>query len=62
MVRAGTEALPLHSLTPDEIAIDNKIEHEIRSKSMLNELFKSMLNNLMTGQVRVKDIDFGNYL
>jgi len=39
--------------------IDNKIEHEIRSKSMLNELFKSMLNNLMTGQVRVKDIDFG---
>jgi len=39
--------------------IDNKIDHETAKKDMLQELFKSMLQLLMTGQVRVKDIDFG---
>jgi len=39
--------------------IDNKIDHETAKKDMLKDLFKSMLQLLMTGQVRVKDIDFG---
>ena len=39
--------------------IDNKINHETAKKNMLKDLFKSMLQLLMTGQVRVKDIDFG---
>lgn len=39
--------------------IDNKINHETAKKNMLKDLFKSMLQLLMTGQVRVKDVDFG---
>jgi len=48
----------------DEIAdilwhINEKIEHELYKQESLKELFKTMLQLLMTGQVRVKDIDFG---
>lgn len=38
--------------------IDNKIGYETAKKDMLQELFKSLIQLLMTGQVRVKDIDF----
>jgi len=37
---------------------DQKIVKEEASLRSLQELFNSMLNNLMTGQIRVKDIEF----
>ncbi|HBR21522.1 MAG TPA: hypothetical protein DD713_02980 [Nitrospiraceae bacterium] len=40
-------------------AIDEKIEKAKYRKQTLQSLFKTMLNQLMTGKVRVKDIDFG---
>jgi type I restriction enzyme S subunit len=39
--------------------VDNKIQQAETRKQTLQSLFKSMLQLLMTGQVRVKDIDFG---
>jgi len=38
---------------------DKKIEIEERRKATLQQLFKTMLNKLMTGEIRVKDIDLG---
>jgi len=40
--------------------INEKIEQETNKQKSLKELFKTMLQLLMTGQVRVKDIDFGD--
>jgi len=40
-------------------AVDDKINRAYLRHNKLSELFKSMLQLLMTGQVRVKDIDFG---
>jgi len=53
---------PLHE--QQEIAnilslIDKKIEIEERRKATLQQLFKTMLNKLMTGEIRVKDLDLG---
>ena len=39
--------------------IDSRHSLSEQKKNCFNELFKSMLQLLMTGQVRVKDIDFG---
>lgn len=39
--------------------IDNKLSQAEARRQALQSLFKTMLNLLMTGQVRVKDIDFG---
>ena len=41
-------------------AVDEKIEKEENKKKALEELFKSMLHNLMTGKVRVKDLEVKN--
>jgi len=41
------------------LSIDEKIERERQREYLFRALFKSMLQLLMTGQVRVKDIDFG---
>lgn len=41
------------------LSIDKKISQAESRKQTLQSLFKSMLNLLMTGQVRVKDVDFG---
>ncbi|MEM3374560.1 MAG: restriction endonuclease subunit S, partial [Candidatus Woesearchaeota archaeon] len=38
--------------------IDENIEVYERKKKTLDELFRSMLQNLMTGKIRVKDLDF----
>ena len=40
-------------------AIDEKINFETNRKNYLSHLFKTVLQLLMTGKVRVKDIDFG---
>jgi type I restriction enzyme S subunit len=40
-------------------SIDYKIDAEKSRNNSMKALFKTMLNNLMTGQARVKDIDFG---
>ena len=37
--------------------IDDKIEIHSTTKSALQDLFKTMLNKLMTGEIRVKDLD-----
>jgi type I restriction enzyme, S subunit len=37
--------------------IDQKIELHTAKKSALKDLFKTMLNKLMTGEIRVKDLD-----
>jgi type I restriction enzyme S subunit len=37
--------------------IDKKIEMHTAKKSALQDLFKTMLNKLMTGEIRVKDLD-----
>lgn len=44
------------------LTLDSKIFQEESKKQYFQDLFKSMLNNLMTGQVRVKDIDFGGVI
>jgi len=41
-------------------AVDEKIEKEENKKKALEKLFKSMLHNLMTGKVRVKDLEVKN--
>jgi len=37
--------------------VDKKIETEEKKKATLKELFKTMLNKLMTGEIRLKDIE-----
>ncbi len=37
-------------------AIDSKIEAEENKKKALEELFKSLLHNLMTGKIRVNNL------
>lgn len=39
--------------------INAKLEHHISKKETLTSLFKTMLQQLMTGEIRVKDISFG---
>jgi len=39
-------------------SIDGKIEFSANSKNILMDLFQSTLNQLMTGQIRVNDIEF----
>ncbi len=41
-------------------AVDEKIEKEENKKKALEELFKSMLHNLMTAKIRVKDLGVEN--
>lgn len=43
-------------------SLDEKIDATESKKISLQNLFKSMLQLLMTGQVRVKDIDFGRII
>jgi type I restriction enzyme S subunit len=63
--RLSTFLIPLPSLSEQQqIAntlsrLDRKIEIEKRKKSLIQQLFKTMLNKLMTGEIRVKDIDLG---
>lgn len=38
------------------VAIDRKIESHAKSSSALQDLFKTMLNKLMSGEIRVKDL------
>ncbi|MBE0516999.1 MAG: hypothetical protein IBX41_06370 [Methanophagales archaeon] len=37
--------------------VDKKIEIEERRKTTLKELFKTMLHKLMTGEIRLKDVE-----
>lgn len=39
------------------LAVDKKIEAEGNKKKALEELFKTLLNNLMTGKIRVHNLD-----
>lgn len=55
-------AFPLDAVEQQEIidildAIDQKIDLHRRKKAVLEELFKSLLHKLMTGEVRVDDLD-----
>jgi type I restriction enzyme S subunit len=38
-------------------AIDRKIDLHKRKKAVLEELFKTLLHKLMTGEIRVADLD-----
>jgi type I restriction enzyme S subunit len=40
--------------------VNNKIQSEEKRKAALQTLFKTMLHNLMTGKVRVKDMEAGS--
>jgi restriction endonuclease S subunit len=40
-------------------SVDRKLEIEERRKAALQQLFKTTLNKLMTGEIRVKDLDLG---
>lgn len=42
------------------IKFEEKLTIQMAKKKLLNALFKSLLNQLMTGQLRVNDIDFPN--
>lgn len=55
-------AFPTDRIEHDEIvaildAIDQKIDLHKRKRAVLEELFKSLLHKLMTGEVRVADLD-----
>ena len=58
-----TLPIPLPSLSEQqEIArilstLDEKIEVEEKRRATLNELFKTMLHKLMTGEIRLKDVE-----
>lgn len=58
----GNLAIPLPSLSEQEriahilSAVDQKNEAEQKRKQTLSVLFKTLLHNLMTGKVRVKDM------
>ena len=41
-------------------AIDRKIDLHRRKRAVLEELFKALLHKLMTGEIRVGDLDFSN--
>lgn len=41
--------------------MDSKIESEVNRKSVLQQLFKTMLSKLMSGKIRVNDLDLGDY-
>ncbi len=55
--------IPFPSLTEQQemaelfLSIDQKNELHTAKKSSLQDLFKTMLNKLMTGEIRVKDLD-----
>jgi type I restriction enzyme S subunit len=57
------QKIPLPSLNEQKkisdilSAIDNKIEAEENKKQTLESLFKTLLSLLMTGKIRVKDLD-----
>lgn len=62
IVRNFRVALPSTRDEQEEIvaildAIDRKIDLHRRKKAVLEELFKSLLHKLMTGEVRVADLD-----
>ena len=38
-------------------AIDKKIELHLQKKSVLDELFRSLLHKLMTGEMSINDLD-----
>ena len=38
-------------------AIDGKIDLHKKKRAVLDELFKSLLHKLMTGEIRVADLD-----
>ena len=43
-------------------AIDQKIDLHKRKRAVLDELFKSLLHKLMTGEIRVADLDLSALL
>ncbi len=43
-------------------SVDTKIENNTQKRVLLEELFRTLLHQLMTGQVRVKDSDFSKNL
>lgn len=50
--------LPIqHKIADILSAVDRKIEAEEGKKKALEELFKTLLNNLMTGKIRVNNLD-----
>jgi type I restriction enzyme S subunit len=59
----GAFKIPLPSLPEQQeiahilITVDKKIEFERKRKSTLKELFKTMLHKLMTGEIRLKEIE-----
>jgi type I restriction enzyme S subunit len=48
-----------HEIAHALSSLDKKIETEEKRKATLQQLFKTMLNKLMTGEIRVKDLDLG---
>ncbi len=40
--------------------VEDKINHHKTKKQIINDLFKTLLNDLMTGKRRVNDVDFQN--
>ncbi len=59
----GQLSIPIPTLSEQQeivhtlSTVDQKIEVEIRKRATLNELFKTMLHKLMTGQIRLKNIE-----
>lgn len=63
--RLSTFAIPLppleeqRQITLTLSNLDKKVEVEEKRKAVLQRLFKTMLHKLMTGEIRVKDLDLG---
>lgn len=59
----GQVAIPIPPLPEQQrivhilSTVDRKIEVEERKKATLSELFKTMLHKLMTGEIRLKDVE-----
>jgi len=46
-----------HEIARQLVAADGKLEAEIRQRAGLESLFRTLLHHLMTGKLRVKDLD-----
>lgn len=56
--KIATPSLPIQQEIANILSnIDNKIEAEENKKKALEELLKTLLNNLMTGKIRVHNLD-----
>ena len=57
VVLTSKDKVEQHEIVAILDAIDRKIDLHKRKRAVLDELFKALLHRLMTGEIRVADLD-----